>query len=80
MKNFRYSINTNSFRNSKTSAEIVDLCVKVGADGIEWGLKTLNAAPADVCEMNKLTTDAGLEVIGYLNAGAMWKEDLSAPI
>jgi len=26
--------------------------------------------------MNKLTTDAGLEVIGYLNAGVMWKENL----
>jgi hypothetical protein len=26
--------------------------------------------------MHKLTADAGLEVLGYLNAGQMWKEDL----
>ena len=76
MRKFKYSVNTNSFRNSKTSAEIVDLCVKAGAEGIEWGLKALETASTDVREMNKLTRDAGLEVIGYLNAGAMWKEDV----
>jgi sugar phosphate isomerase/epimerase len=76
MKKFKYSINTNIFRDSRTSAEIVDLCVKAGADGIEWGLKTLDNAPADVREMKKLTADAGLEIVGFLNAGAMWKEDL----
>ena len=76
MKNFRYSVNTNLFRKSKTSAEIVDLCVNAGADGIEWGLKTLEGAPADVREMKKLTADAGLEIVGFLNAGSMWKEDL----
>ena len=76
MKNFKYSINTNILRNNLSSAEIVDLCLKAGADGIEWGLKNLEDAPNDILEMNKLTTDAGLEVLGYLNAGAMWKEDL----
>ena len=76
MEPFKYSINTNIFRNSKTSAEIVDLCVKAGADGIEWGLKALENAPSDIREMNKLTADAGLEVMGYLNAGIMWKDDL----
>jgi hypothetical protein len=75
MKNFKYSVNTNIFRNSKSSAEIVDLCVKAGAAGIEWGLKTLETAPADVREMEKMTADAGLEVLGYLNAGVMWKEE-----
>jgi sugar phosphate isomerase/epimerase len=76
MKDFRYSVNTNTFRKSKTSAEIIDLCVKAGADGIEWGLKTLENAPADVREMKKLTADAGLEIVGFLNAGSMWKKDL----
>lgn len=76
MVSFKYSINTNTFRDSRSASKIVDLCIKAGADGIEWGLKTLDSAPADVREMNKLTNDAGLEVIGYLNAGAMWKEDL----
>ena len=76
MKNFKYSVNTNILRNNLSSAEIVDLCLKAGADGIEWGLKNLEDAPNDILEMNKLTTDAGLEVLGYLNAGAMWKEDL----
>lgn len=76
MKNFKYSINTNLFRNSKSPAEIVDLCVKSGAEGIEWGLKTLENAAEDVREMDNLTAEAGLEVMGYLNAGIMWKEDL----
>jgi hypothetical protein len=42
MKRFKYVVNTNIFRNIKTSAEIV------GVDGIEWGLKTLDSAWADV--------------------------------
>ena len=76
MKKFKYSVNTNIFMDKLSLKEIVDICVKAGVDGIEWGLKTLDNAPADVCEMNKLTTNAGLEVLGFLNAGAMWKEDL----
>ena len=76
MKSFNYSVNTNMFKNKMSSAEIVALCAKTGADGIEWGLKTIDTARADAGEMCKLTADAGLEVMGYLNAGHMWKEDL----
>lgn len=75
MKRFKYSVNTNMFRNKMTSAEIVALCAKTGAEGVEWGLKTLETARADALEMKKLTDDAGLEVMGFLNAGKMWKED-----
>jgi hypothetical protein len=28
-------------------------------------------APADVREMKKLTVDAGLEIVGFLNAGSI---------
>jgi sugar phosphate isomerase/epimerase len=73
---FKYAVNTNTFKNKLSTAEIVALCVKSGADGIEWGLKSLDTARADAQEMHKLTTDAGLEVMGFLNAGQMWKEDL----
>ena len=76
MKRFKYSVNTNFLKNKMTSAEIVALCAKAGADGIEWGLKTLETARADALEMQKLSEDAGLEVMGFLNAGRMWKEDL----
>jgi sugar phosphate isomerase/epimerase len=76
MERFKYSVNTNMFRNKMTSAEIVALCLKTGAEGIEWGLKTLETARTDALEMKKLTDDAGLEVMGFLNAGHMWKEDL----
>lgn len=76
MERFKYSVNTNTFKNKLTTPQIVDLCVKSGADGIEWGLKSLDTARADAMEMYKLTADAGLEVMGYLNAGHMWKEDL----
>ena len=76
MKKFKYSVNTNIFMDKLSLKEIVDICVKAGVDGIEWGLKTLEDAPADVREMKKLTTNEGLEVLGFLNAGAMWKEDL----
>ena len=72
----RFAVNTNMFRNSMTKADIVKLCRQSGADGIEWGLGKLDTARADAQEMHKLTADAGLTVLGYLNAGGMWKEDL----
>lgn len=73
---FKYAVNTNTFKGKLSSAEVVKLCAEAGADGIEWGLRALETARADACEMHKLTADAGLEVLGYLNAGRMWKEDL----
>ncbi len=75
MKRFKYSVNTNTFRNKMTNAEIAALCKKTGADGIEWGLKTLETARADALEMKKLTEDAGMEILGFLNAGKMWQQD-----
>lgn len=73
---FQYAVNTNTFKNKLSTAEIVALCVKSGADGIEWGLKSVDTARTEALEMHKLTADAGLEVMGFLNAGQMWKEDL----
>ena len=73
---FKYSVNTNTLRNQFSIQEIVDLCKEAGADGIEWGLGKLEEAPEQAKEMQQRTEDAGLEVMGYLNAGQLWKEDL----
>ncbi len=73
---FKYSVNTNSIRNKFSIREIVELCKAAGAEGIEWGLGPLEEAPAQAKEMQQITEDAGLEVMGYLNAGQLWKEDL----
>jgi len=73
---FKYAVNTNTFKAKLSAAETVKLCVDAGADGIEWGIKSLATARAEAREMHKLTSDAGLEVLGYINAGRMWKEDV----
>ncbi|MFN2350621.1 MAG: sugar phosphate isomerase/epimerase family protein [Kiritimatiellia bacterium] len=73
---FRYSVNTNIFKNKLTLPEIVEICRQAGADGIEWGLGPLENAPDEAREMQKLTREAGLEVMGFINAGQMWKTDL----
>lgn len=75
MAAFQYAVNTNHFRHDKTAAEIVGLCVKAGVAGIEWGLKGLDTASADVAEMVRRTADAGLEIVGFLNAGPLWQID-----
>jgi sugar phosphate isomerase/epimerase len=56
-------------------AEIVKICSKTGVSGIEWGLENLENAAADAREMHKLTRDAGLDVVSYINAGKLWKTD-----
>jgi len=71
---FKYAVNTNSLKNI-SEKEIVQLSKKSGADGIEWGLKGLPDAAKMAAEMKKMTNDAGLEVLGYLNAGKLWKTD-----
>lgn len=75
MDPFKYSVNTNQFRNRMTTAEIVDLCLAADVQGIEWGLRGLDTAKADVSEMKRRTLDAGLEVVGFINAGHLWLED-----
>ncbi len=71
----KFSVNTNCMRNEFSRSKIVETCQNAGASGIEWGLDKLETAVADVAEMHKLTTDAGLEVLSYINAGKLWKTD-----
>jgi len=71
---FKYSVNTNRFTDLNYR-EIVDLCSRVGADGIEWGLRGLDDAKKAAREMSGTTRDAGLEVMGFINAGGLWKTD-----
>ncbi|HPN84487.1 MAG TPA: hypothetical protein PK821_04025 [Victivallales bacterium] len=47
---------------------------KTGADGIDWGLKTIDTARSNALEKKKFTEDAGMEVMGFLNTGKMWQE------
>ncbi|MBN1673121.1 MAG: sugar phosphate isomerase/epimerase [Kiritimatiellae bacterium] len=75
MSRFKYSVNTNSLRKTRSNREIVDLCKRLGVDGIEWGLPPVDEAGAAIKEMAKLTLDAGLDVAGYINGGKLWKED-----
>ena len=72
----KYGLNTNCLRNDFTRKEIVQLAKKAGVAGIEWGLHELETAAADAGEMTQLTLDAGLEVVGFINAPALWKTDL----
>ena len=76
MSSFKFSINTNALKKSRTTAQIVELCRQSGADGIEWGLNSLDTAAADALEMHKMTGAAGMEVVGYLGAGHLWKTDM----
>jgi len=76
MSAFKFAVNTNALKKKWTTAQIVEICCRAGADGIEWGLTSLETASAEALEMHKLTSAAGLEVVGYLNAGLLWKIDL----
>ena len=71
---FKYAVNTNGLKNMDIKG-IVNLCRKAGVDGIEWGLKDLKSADRDAAIMSRMTKDAGLEVLGYINAGHLWKTD-----
>ena len=72
----KYSINTNCLRNVFSRQEIVNLAGEADLQGIEWGLHTLDNAAADAKEMTKLTLDAGLEVVSFINAPFCYKLDL----
>ena len=71
----KYAVNTNGLKNKYSISEIIDLTVKLGLDGIEWGLPGLNDAKTEIIEMAKQTTDAGLEVVGYINGGRMFEAE-----
>ena len=71
----KFAINTNGLKKHYTPAQIVQECVKAGVQGIEWGIKSADTAVAEAAEMQKLTLDAGLEVVSYINAGILWKTD-----
>jgi sugar phosphate isomerase/epimerase len=71
----KYAVNSNYFRNKCTKPEIVQMAIDAGLDGVEWGLGKLDTAAADAQEMHQLTSDAGLEVLGFINAGTLWKYD-----
>ena len=71
----KFSINTNGLRKFYSPEEIVQQCLKAGVQGIEWGLNTLDTAIEDARQMQKVTADAGLEIVSFINAGILWKTD-----
>ena len=73
---FKYSVNTNSIRNNFRPAEMARMFAKLGYEGVEWGLPALTDAAAAAKEMAQAAKDNGLEVVGYLNAGHLWKPDV----
>ncbi|MFH2068750.1 MAG: sugar phosphate isomerase/epimerase [Candidatus Omnitrophota bacterium] len=73
-KQFKYAVNTNSL-NGMSFQDVIKLCTKVGADGVEWGLSSLDKAASAAKEMYRATMDAGLEICSYLNAGHLWKTE-----
>ncbi len=71
----KFSINTNGLKNHYTPEQIVQEALKAGVQGIEWGLGSIDTAAKDAALMKKLTFDAGLEIVSYINAGILWKTD-----
>ena len=71
----KFSINTNGLRKFYTPAQIAGEALKAGGQGIEWGLNSIGTAHKDAAEMKKVTDDAGLEIVSFINAGILWKTD-----
>ena len=71
----KFSINTNGLKKHYSPAEIVQQCVKAGVQGIEWGLSGIDGAAEEAALMKKVTEDAGLEILSFINAGILWKTD-----
>ncbi|MBU0713737.1 MAG: sugar phosphate isomerase/epimerase [Verrucomicrobia bacterium] len=73
-KTCKYAVNTNGLKTLRIP-QIIDLAADVKLDGIEWGLPALDSAKSVIGEMARATQDRGLEVVGYINGGKMWKRD-----
>ena len=73
MTEFKYAVNTNSLPKKMSYHEIVKILARIKVDGIEWGLPALEKAPTAVKEMAKVSDDYGLEILGFINAGHLWK-------
>ena len=71
----KFSINTNRLKDHYSPAQIVQECLKAGVQGIEWGLTSVEKAYDEAVEMKKVTEDAGLEIVSFINAGILWKTD-----
>ena len=73
---FHFAINSNTIKERYSHVEIASLAKKVGCDGIEWGLPPLNEASKVAPELVRVTKDQGLEVVSFINAGHLWKQDV----
>lgn len=71
----KISVNTNSLRKKFSNSEIVELIRSVGAGGIEWGLNGLDTIAEDCREMKRLSDDAGLEIVSFINGGKLFKTE-----
>lgn len=73
---FRFAVNTNSLPKTMAVGKIADLCVEVGADGIEWDLPSIAGLADAAKERARAAADHGLGVAGYTCAGHLWKTDM----
>jgi len=71
----KYAINTNCLMEQFSTIDIVRMAGKLGFDGIEWGLPEKDYKQA-AKDMVKASSDYGLKIAGFLNAGHLWKENL----
>jgi sugar phosphate isomerase/epimerase len=86
MKELKVAVNTNSLRKNFSNAEMVALIKSCGAGGIEWGMNGLEGLQEECREMIRLTEDAGLQVISFINGGKLlnteemkrWTETVAA--
>lgn len=72
---FRYSVCTNSLPKEMSVADIADLCVQVGADGVEWGLPALDKAGEVLKQITAVSADRGLGMAGFTCSCHLWKMD-----
>lgn len=75
MSEFTYSVNTNGLR-QLPAGEAAALIKRCGYDGVEWGLPAEGELVAVAKEMARAARDQGLAVVGFINAGHLWKPDV----
>ena len=66
-------MNTNALKRMWSVSEIVKNCKEAGAEGLEWGLPSLDECSKYVREAAAASRDYGLEIISLINTAHLWK-------
>jgi sugar phosphate isomerase/epimerase len=73
---FKYAINTNCLRQKFSPQQICRLCKDAGIQGVEWGLGPVESLDEQVKQMQDAADEYGIETVGFVNGGQLWKTDL----